>query len=93
MIGVSFSITYNLGSSYLVHTLIMEGTCQSDMCHIMEGTCQSDMCHFAVNSFSLSTDFVKFTSSFHDCGQFLNYHTIWDFWLWGVHVYFYPYVT
>jgi len=28
-------LPYNLSSPYLVYTLIMEGTCQPDMCHLM----------------------------------------------------------
>ena len=45
-------LPYNLGLSYLVHTLIMEGTCKPDICHL------------TLTSFSQSTDFVKLLSSF-----------------------------
>ena len=45
--GVTFSTTYNLGSPCLVHTFIMEGTCQTYMCHL------------SLTSFSQSTGVVK----------------------------------
>ena len=47
-------LPYNLGLSYLVHTLIMEGACQSDICHL------------TLTSFSHYTDFIKLLSSFCD---------------------------
>ena len=42
-----FSTTYNLGSPCLVHTFIMEGTCQTYMCRL------------SLTSFSQSTGVVK----------------------------------
>ena len=40
-------LPYNLGSPFLVHTLVVVGTCQSGLIHtlIVEGTCQSGTCY------------------------------------------------
>jgi hypothetical protein len=45
-------------SPYLVYTLILESTHQTGMCHPI------------LTSFSWSTDFLKFTSIFHDQDSF-----------------------
>jgi hypothetical protein len=46
---------YNLGSPYLIHTMIIEDTCQLGMCSMI------------LTSFLWSTDFVKYKSRFrHD---------------------------
>jgi len=47
-------LPYNLSSQYLVHTLIMVGTCRLDRCHV------------TLSLFSWSNDFIKFMSSFRD---------------------------
>ena len=48
-----FPLPYNIGSPYLIHTFIMNGTSQPGICHL------------TLISFSWFTDFVKFMFSFH----------------------------
>ena len=67
----------NLGSPSLVHSLNIEGTCQS-------GTCQSDMYHLTFTSFSWSTDFINFMFMFEFHGTLISFffwknvaHRIW----------------
>ena len=56
MLGSLSPLPYNVGSSYILYLIHI---------FIMVFTCQSGICHLTLTSFSLSTDFIKFTSSFH----------------------------
>ena len=56
MLGSLSPLPYNVGSSYILYLIHI---------FIMVFTCQSGICHLTLTSFSWSTDFIKFTSSFH----------------------------
>ena len=51
---VSFSISIKLWLSIFCPQLVMEGICQADMCHL------------TLTLFPWTSDYTKFTSSFHD---------------------------
>ena len=67
-------LRYNVGSSYILYLIHI---------FIMVCTCQSGICHLTLTSFSWSTDFIKFTSSFH----YFLHHLQHRFTMFGPHIY------
>ena len=64
----------NVGSSYILYLIHI---------FIMVCTFQSGICHLTLTSFSWSTDFIKFTSSFH----YFLHHLQHRFTMFGPHIY------